>query len=87
MQSRPQWPHTVDDIYRSLDGVWGLVAAVSTDGNLVRLEKSLKEPFIYTLLEFDGEDEKRPTRSRQFDTGEKDSAIKAFASLLGFSDN
>ncbi|MBK7838912.1 MAG: hypothetical protein IPJ49_14785 [Candidatus Obscuribacter sp.] len=61
--TRAQWPHTVDDIVKALDGVWGLCGAHGTNGNLYRLERSLHEPVIYTLTEYRGEDERcRQTR-------------------------
>ena len=82
--TRAQWPHTVEDIVKSLDGIWGLVGATGTNGNLFRLERSLKEPFTYTFVEFKGMDERETLRKRVYETGQKEEAIKDFAKELGF---
>lgn len=82
---RPQWPHTVDDIIKSLDGVWGLVGATGENGNLYRLERSLHEPLIYTLSEFRGNEESEVLKKETFDSGAKDAAVKAFAKAIGFT--
>ncbi len=57
MLVRAQWPHTIDDIVKALDGVWGVVGATSESGTLYRLERTLKEPTVYTLTEYVGSDE------------------------------
>lgn len=82
---RPQWPHTVDDIVKSLDGIWGLVGATATTGNLLRLERSLHEPLVYTLTEYEGEDETKILRQQTFPGDDKKAAIQEFARLLGFA--
>lgn len=81
---RPQWPHTVDDIIKAVDGIWGVVGAIGTSGNLLRLERSLKEPTTYVITEYHGQDESRPIREEKFDSDGRDKAIKEFASQLGF---
>jgi hypothetical protein len=83
--TRAQWPHTVDDIVKSLDGIWGLVGATGTNGNLFRLERSLKEPFTYTFFEFRGLDERETLQKRVYETEKKEEAIKDFAKELGFN--
>lgn len=87
MLTRPQWPHTVDDIIKSLDGIWGLVGATAVNGNLVRLERSLTEPFVYTLTEYEGNDENKVISKETFEKDQKGFAVGLFASKLGFSDN
>lgn len=87
MLTRPQWPHTVDDIVRSLDGIWGLVGATSQTGNLLRLERSLHEPLTYTLVEYEGLDETRIAQKKAYTEAEKANAINDFAKLLGFTHN
>ena len=82
--TRPQWPHTVDDIVKALDGVWGVVGATSTTGNLLRLERSLKMPVTYVLIEYQGQNEAKPVRESKYDAEQKDVAVREFASLLGF---
>lgn len=81
---RPQWPHTVNDIVKALDGVWGVVGATGTTGNLLRLERSLKEPFVYVLTEYQGQDESKVVRENQYETEQRDAAVKDFALMLGF---
>jgi len=81
---RPQWPHTINDILKSLDGVWGLVGATSTEGNLMRLERSLSEPLSYTLTEYKGEDESAVIRQNVFEGSQKEAAVKEFARSIGF---
>ena len=83
--SRPQWPHTVEDIVKSLDGVWGVVGATGTNGNLVRLERSLAEPLVYTLIEYEGETEERIARKTSYGADRKKDAVAEFASALGFA--
>ena len=83
---RPQWPHTVDDIVKALDGVWGVVGAIAISGNLLRLERSLKEPLSYKFIEYKGTDESSPIRELQFSADERSAAIEEFASLLGFKE-
>jgi hypothetical protein len=82
---RPQWPHTVEDIVKSLDGIWGLVGATSESGNLLRLERSLHEPLVYTLTEYEGQDEAKVVRKQTFPGEDKKAAVQEFARLLGFS--
>lgn len=82
---RPQWPHTVEDIVKSLDGIWGLVGATGDSGNLLRLERSLHEPLVYTLTEYEGQDESKVVRKQTFPGEEKKAAVQEFARLLGFS--
>ncbi|MBK9146040.1 MAG: hypothetical protein IPM23_26535 [Candidatus Melainabacteria bacterium] len=81
---RAQWPHTIADIVKTLDGVWGVVGATGTNGNLYRLERSLKEPVVYTLIEYRGDNESEIVEKRSFDHDGKQEAIDAFASALGF---
>lgn len=85
--TRPQWPHTVDDIIGALDGVWGIVGAISVTGNLLRLERSLIQPATYSLTEYEGEDERKVIRKESYGTDEKHYAVGEFAKLLGFGDN
>jgi hypothetical protein len=81
---RPQWPHTVDDIVKALDGVWGVVGAIAVSGNNIRLERSLKAPLTYKFVEYKGSDETSPLRELSYTAEEKDAAIGEFAKLLGF---
>lgn len=81
---RPQWPHTVDDIVKALDGVWGVVGAIAPSGNLLRLERSLKEPTVYRFVEYKGTDELTPLRELTYNQEERLAAITEFANLLGF---
>ena len=85
--NRPQWPHTVDDIVKSLDGIWGLVGATANSGNLLRLERSLHEPITYTVTEYEGMDENKVVRKNSYSADQKQQAISDFAKQLGFSDN
>ncbi len=82
--SRAQWPHTIDDILNSLDGIWGLVGATSTNGNLLRLERSLHEPLAYTITEYRGNDESDVVRRETYDGKQRDEAIELFAQAIGF---
>jgi len=82
--SRPKWPHTVDDIVNSLEGIWGLVGATGANGNLFRLERSLHQPLVYTLTEFKGNEENEVLSKRVYEAGQRDEAIKDFARELGF---
>jgi hypothetical protein len=81
---RPQWPHTVDDITKALDGVWGVVGAIAVSGNLLRLERSLKAPLTYKFVEYKGSDETSILREMNYSAEEKDAAVGEFAQLLGF---
>lgn len=81
--SRPFWPHTIDDITRALDGIWGLVGATSQDGHLLRLERSLYEPLSYTITEYEGTDESKVLRKQTYTAEEKDEAVKQFAGAIG----
>ena len=85
--TRPQWPHTLDDIVNSLEGVWGLVGATGTNGNLMRLEKSLHEPVIYTVTEYRGEDEADVVSRQNYEASKREEAINAFANAIGFQIN
>ena len=85
MLIRPQWPHTVEDITKSLEGVWGLVGATGTNGNLFRLERSLHEPLTYTLTEYKGNEEADIIRRDTFQPEARDEAIKQFAKAIGFT--
>ncbi len=82
---RPQWPHTIDDIFKSLDGVWGLVGATGENGNLYRLERSLHEPLVYTLSEYRGNEESEILKKEIFEASQKEAAVQAFAKALGFT--
>lgn len=81
---RAQWPHTLDDIVRSLDGIWGLVGATDSAGNLLRLERSLHEPLVYIVTEYKGHDETDIVRKLTFDAHKKTEAINTFAQAIGF---
>lgn len=85
--TRPQWPHTMEDIYKALDGVFGLVGATATNGNILRLERSFHEPVTYTLVEYEGDDEGKILREETFTADQKAFAVGEFATLLGFGDN
>ncbi|MBU6454290.1 MAG: hypothetical protein KGS72_21105 [Cyanobacteria bacterium REEB67] len=84
MITRAQWPHTIQDIHKALDGVWGLIGANGTNGNLYRLERSLHEPTIYTVTEYRLNDESDIVRREEYGTGDKEKAISAFAKEIGF---
>jgi hypothetical protein len=83
--NRPQWPHTVDDIVKSLDGIWGLVGAAGVNGNLFRLERSLHQPLVYTLTEYKGSNESEVLSKHVYEANKRDEAIKEFAQKLGFN--
>lgn len=85
MLMRPQWPHTVEDITKSLDGVWGLVGATGANGNLFRLERSLHEPLVYTLTEYKGNEESDVIRKEVYDSAKREQAVKEFAKAIGFT--
>lgn len=85
--TRPEWPHTVDDIIKALDGIWGIVGATSTEGNLLRLERSLHPPTTYSLTEYQRQDESAIISKKDFTAEEKPFAVGEFARQLGFSDN
>ena len=82
--TRAQWPHTIDDIHKALDGVWGLIGATGLNGNLYRLERSLHEPVLYILTEYRLSDESDIVRREEHAEGEKQVAIAAFAKAIGF---
>ncbi len=82
--TRAQWPHTIDDISNSLEGIWGLVGATTTTGNLLRLERSLHEPLSYTITEYRGNDESDVVRRETYGATQRDEAIKLFAQAIGF---
>lgn len=81
---RSQWPHTVDDIVKALDGVWGVVGAIGNNGNLLRLERSFSTPPVYKFVEYDGNNEERSLKEQTFSEAEKAQAVNQFAKLLGF---
>jgi hypothetical protein len=80
---RAQWPHTVEDIVKSLDGIWGLVGATGVNGNLFRLERSLHEPLVYTLTEYEGSDESKVVSRKTYSADQKGEAVAEFAQSLG----
>ncbi|HEY9719502.1 MAG TPA: hypothetical protein V6C69_18635 [Trichormus sp.] len=82
--TRPHWPHTLEDVTNSLEGIWGLVGASGTNGNLYRLERSLHEPLTYTLTEYRGEDESDVVRRQMYGQEQRDEAIREFAQAIGF---
>ena len=84
LTTRPQWPHTLDDITNSLDGIWGLVGATGANLNLYRLERSLHEPLSYTLTEYRGENESDIVRRQIYGQDQRDEAIREFAASIGF---
>jgi hypothetical protein len=84
MTIRAQWPHSIDDVYKSLDGIWGLVGASGTNGNLYRLERSLKEPVNYTVTEYNGNDESDVIKKSSYTADKRDDAVKDFARSIGF---
>jgi hypothetical protein len=84
LTTRPQWPHTIEDIHSSLDGIWGLVGATGMNGNLYRLERSLHQPLQYTLFEYEGSNESRVVNKQVFAGDDKQQAIREFAQALGF---
>ena len=69
---------------RSLDGVWGVVGTTGTNGNLYRIERSLKEPVNFTVTEYQGNEETEVLRELKFGMDEKDQAVKTFAEAIGF---
>ena len=81
---RAEWPHTIDDILKSLDGVWGVVGAKGSDGNLYRIERSLKEPTIYKVVQYKGEDESSIVSTDEFEAEKKSDAVNKFARAIGF---
>ncbi|HEY9792317.1 MAG TPA: hypothetical protein V6D22_18085 [Candidatus Obscuribacterales bacterium] len=83
--TRPQWPHTVDDIVKSLDGIWGVVGATDTQGNVIRLERSMSEPTTYVLTQYKGQDESDIIDKKSYTAEQKSDAVRLFASKLGFS--
>ena len=83
-QTRPQWPHTIDDIIGSLDGIWGLVGATGTNGNLYRLERSLHEPLSYTLTEYRLQDETDIVRRQIYSAEQRQESVDEFARAIGF---
>ena len=84
---RAQWPHTVNDIIKALDGVWGVVGAIALSGNMLRLERSLKEPLTYKFVEYSGTDESKPLRELSYTGDQKEQAVSEFSRLLGFTDS
>ncbi len=82
---RAQWPHTPGDIVKALDGVWGVVGAVGENGNLFRLERSLKAPTTYTYIEYKGQDETSILSQETFEPEHRIELLKRFAKELGFN--
>lgn len=82
---RAQWPHTPADIVKALDGVWGVVGAVGENGNLFRLERSLKAPTTYTFIEYQGQDETQILSKETFAQEHRIELLKRFARELGFN--
>ncbi len=82
--TRAQWPHTIEDIVNSLEGVWGIVGATTGNGNVIRLEKSLHEPLTYTLTEYQGSEEGEIVRKMVYEPVRRDDAITEFAKAIGF---
>ncbi len=82
---RAQWPHTMDDINKSLDGVWGLVGATGVNGNLHRLERSLHEPIVYIVTEYNGADEGDIKDKQTYPPDLRDQAVASFARAIGFT--
>jgi len=74
----------LEDVTNSLDGIWGLVGASGSNGNLYRLERSLHEPLTYTLSEYRGEDESDIVRRQMYGVDQREEAIKEFAQAIGF---
>jgi hypothetical protein len=85
MLVRAQWPHTIEDITKALDGVWGVVGATSENGTLFRLERTLKEPTTYTLIEYVGADENAIASTDTFAQDKREEAVKRFAKAIGFA--
>ncbi len=81
---RAEWPHTIDDILKSLEGVWGVVGAKGINGNLYRIEKSLKEPFTYTVIQYEGESEVDIVSRQEFQSDQREAAVNMFAKAIGF---
>ena len=81
---RAQWPHSMDDITKSLDGVWGLVGATGVNGNLLRLERSLHEPVVYVVTEYNGADESDVKDKQTYPPEQRDQAVAQFARAIGF---
>ncbi len=81
---RAQWPHSMDDINKSLDGVWGLVGATGVNGNLHRLERSLHEPIVFIVTEYNGADEGDIKEKLTFSPEQRDEAVARFARAIGF---
>ncbi|MBK8223794.1 MAG: hypothetical protein IPK73_22540 [Candidatus Obscuribacter sp.] len=84
LTQRAQWPHTVADITKALDGVWGLCGAHGLNGNLYRLERSLHEPIVYTFTEYRGEDESDIVKREEYSLEDRQIAVDQFAKALGF---
>ena len=85
MLRRAEWPHTVGDIIKALDGIWGIVGAISTTGNLLRLERSLYEPTTYTLTEYKQQNEAEVLSTKNYTADQKAFAVGEFARQLGFN--
>ena len=81
---RAQWPHTLEDIEKSLNGVWGLVGATGVNGNLYRLERSLNEPVVFTVTEYNGADEGDIKEKQTYSADQRSQAVAQFAKAIGF---
>ncbi len=81
---RAQWPHSLEDIHKSLDGIWGLVGATGVNGNLHRLERTLHEPIVFIVTEYNGADESDIKDKQTFEPAQREEAIARFARALGF---
>ena len=68
----------------SLDGIWGLVGATGSNGNLFRLERSLHEPLTYTFTEYRQQDESDIVRRELYGAAQREESIKEFAKAIGF---
>ncbi len=82
---RATWPHTIKDIYKALDNIWGVVGAYDQDNNLSRLEKSIQSPIVYKVIRFNGCNEKQILSTNTYSEAQKDAAVKDFAQGIGFT--
>ncbi len=85
MIERATWPHTISDIYKALDNIWGVVGAYDLHNNLMRLEKSISSPITYILTSFEGNNEKKITKTESYAESQKDQAVNDFAKAIGFT--
>jgi len=61
-----------------------VVGATGNNGNLFRLERSMKPPTTYTLTEYKGDDESAVLSQNVFDESSRGEAINTFARAIGF---